>query len=74
MEEKEEGRRFSFPLHQRIVDEIMVNDLVGNVLDEKFYGLVCKKYHVVDSFKRESVSYVKKSRSDAWMLIMSVCN
>ena len=51
MEEKEEGCPFSFPLHLSMVDEIMVSDLAGNGLDDKCYGLVWKKGHLVEFFK-----------------------
>ena len=39
----------------------MVNDLVGNGLDDKCYGLVWEKGHVFESFKGESMIQVKKS-------------
>ena len=40
----------------------LVNDLVGNGLDDKCYGLVLvEKGHVVESFKRDSMIHVKKS-------------
>ena len=42
---------FSFPNHLSMVDEIMVNDLVGDGLDDKCYGLMWEKGHVFDSFK-----------------------
>ena len=51
MEEKEEGCFFSYPLHLSMVDEIMVNDLVGNGLDDKCYGIVWEKGPVFDFVK-----------------------
>ena len=42
---------FSFPLHLNMVDEIMVNDVVGDGLDDKIYGLMWEKGHVFESFK-----------------------
>ena len=35
-----------------MVDGVLVNDLVGNGLDEKCYGLVMEKDHVVVSPKK----------------------
>ena len=40
MEEKEEGCPFSFPLHLSMVDEIVVDNLVGYGLDGTCDGLV----------------------------------
>ena len=50
---------FSFPVHLSMVEEIRVNDLVGDGLDDKCYGLMWEKGHVVESLKKESMIRVK---------------
>ena len=59
---RERGRMpFSFPLHLSMVDEVLVKDLVGNGLDDKIYGLVMEKGHIVESPKKVKYELCKES-------------